>query len=337
MAHPLPFTSVTWTPALADALAQASAALARLDARVCASSLRPGWILRASWTGFAQALNLQLSQIEEIDIIAERCGLRLPGRALPRTEDEPFARYDGWLALLAEPDGRHWSDALPFTFDPPAGWQSAPALIRALHLLDESARADRTITPWLAFPLALRRLGLTRHALPCMTLGDTAQRFASDPRPVLLRRLLKTLARRAEDGLERLDRLEATTRRAAATLAAQHRPGKLADLGRVALTRPCLAARSLAPLLGLTISGAGKLLERACELGLMVEVSGRESWRTYVAPDVATALGLRPADRGRPPSLTIAAPEVDAILSSFEAEMAEIDARLRKLGIATQD
>lgn len=337
MATPLPLTALPWTSALADALAQASTALARLDARVSASSLRPGWALRASWAGYAQALHLQLSQTEEIDIIAQRCNLRLPGRALPRTEDEPFAAYDGWLALLSEPEGRHWSEGLPFTFDPPEGWQDAPLLIRALHLLDAAARADRTINPWLAFPLTLRRIGLTRHALPCMALGDPSQRFASDPRPVLLRRLLKAMQKRAEDGLDRLERLEATTRRAATALAKEHRPGKLADLGRLTLTRPCLAARSLAPLLNLTVSGAGKLLERAAALGLMVEISGRESWRTYVAPDVAIALGLHPADRGRPPSATSPAPEVQSILSSFDAEMADIDARLRKLGIASQD
>lgn len=338
---PLPLTAVAWTPALADELAQASAALARLDARVSASSLRPGWILRASWAGYAAALRLQQSPVEEIDIIAERCGLRLPGRALIRTEDEPFAAYEPWLAALAEPtDGpraRHWSDGLPFTFDPPEGWREAPALVRALHLLDMSARADRTLAPWLAFPLVLRRIGLTRTALPCMALGEPAQRFASDPRPVLLKRLLKAIRRQAEDGLERLDRLEASARRTALAVAQEHRPGKLADLARLALTRPCLAARSLAPLVDVTVSGAGKLLERATVLGIMVEISGRGSWRTYVAPDVAQSLGLRSAERGRPPSVSTAVPEVADILAGFDSEMAEIEERLRKLGIVVED
>jgi hypothetical protein len=88
--------------------------------------------------------------------------------------------------------------------------------------------------------------------------------------------------------------------RGAATIAAQHRPGKLADLGRLALTRPCLAARSLAPELDLTVSGAGKLLERATSLGLLVEISGRGTWRSYVTPDIAVSLGLVAPMRGRP-------------------------------------
>lgn len=332
-ASPLPFSALPWTPALASAVADASAALARLDARVCASSLAPGWKLRASWTGYAAALHLQHSQIEEIDIIAERCGLRLPARPVPRTEDEPFAAYEPWLAALHEPESRHWSDGLPFTFDAPTGWHDAPALIRALTLLDLSARADRTTGPWLAFPLILRRMDLTRAALPCMVAGDAAQRTLRDARPVLLKRLLKQVARAAQDGLERLDRLEGATRRAAAAIAAEHRPGKLTDLARIALTRPCLAARTLAPAIGITISGAGKLLERANHLGLMAEISGRESWRTYVTPDIATTLGLRPAERGRPPLGNKAPPEVSDILRSFDAEMAEIEARLARLGI----
>ena len=330
---PLPFVAIAWDAALADALANASAALARLDARVGASSLAPGWKLRASWMGYASALSFQLSPLEEMDIIAQRCGLRLAGRPLPRTDDEPFAAYDPWLAILNEPHGRHWAENLPFTFDPPDGWRTAPDLIRALTLFDQYARADRTAAAWLAFPVILRRMGLTRCALPCIVPGDAAQRRAHEPRPVLLKRLLRHVLRTAQDGLERLERLEVATRRAADAIATEHRPGKLLDLGRITLTRPCLAARSLAPMLGITISGAGKLLERASTLGLMVEISGRESWRTYLSPDVATALLLRPADRGRPPSGSSPGADVSTILGAFDEEMAQIDARLAKLGL----
>lgn len=198
------------------------------------------------------------------------------------------------------------------------------------------------MAPWLAFPLVLRRLGLARTALPCMTPGDPAQRLAGDThaphqRSVLLRRLLKAVRQRAEDGLDRLERLETAAHRAARAIAGEHRPGKLADLGRLALVHPCLAARSLAPLVGVTISGAGKLLERATALGIMVEISGRGSWRTYVAPDIAIALGLRSADRGRPPRQTAEPRAVTAILENFDSEMAAIDARLQKLGIAVAD
>ena len=129
--------------------------------------------------------------------------------------------YAPWRTRLAEPAGRHWAEDLPFSFDPPAGWGEAPALLRALTLLDAWARADGSIAPWLAFPVILRRLGITQTALPCLVAGDPGQRFALDPRPALLKRLLKQVRRAAESGLEQLNRLEAYTLHAAASIAAE--------------------------------------------------------------------------------------------------------------------
>jgi len=329
---PLPFTSLAWSPDLTSALADASAAIARLDARVCASSVAPAWHLRSCWIGYATALRLQSFEIEEIDIIAHECDLQLPGRPHLETVADPFSALAPWQARLAEKDGRHWREDLPFTFDPPRGWDEAPALIRALSLLDDWAGHDRTSAAWLGFPIVLHRMGITRRALPCLVAGDAGQRFALDARPALLKRLLKQLTHSAENGLVRLERLEDVVRRSAATISAERRPGKLADLGRVALSRPCLAARSLAPLLDLTISGAGKLLTRATRLGLLIETSGRGTWRSYVTSDVGIALGLVAPPRGRPRLPPAASPTLNSVLATFDAEMAEFEARIARLG-----
>ncbi|WP_145206797.1 hypothetical protein [Sphingobium sp. B2] len=332
---PLPFTALAWTPDLAAALGEAMAAIARLDARICVSPFAPAWTLRASWAGYATALRLQQLELEEIDIIAEQCGLRLAGRPLPQTTGTPFDAYGPWLARLAEPEGRHWREDLPFTFDPPAGWREAPVLVRALTLLDAWALTDRSSAPWLGLPIVLRRIGITASPLPCLVAGGPGQRFALDPRTAVLKRLCKQLRRSAEDGLARLDRLEAGARRSAAAIAAEHRPGALAKLGRLALARPCLAARSVAPLLGITVSGAGKLLDRATRLDLLVEISGRGTWRSYVTPDVALALGLIAPDRGRPRTPPPSSPALDTVLATFDAEMAALDARLDLLGVGS--
>lgn len=335
MASPLPpFSALSWTPDLVDAMGETWAAIARLDARVSVSFLAPAWRLRASWSGYATALRLQQFALEEIDIIAHQCGIRLAGRPMPVTASDPFGAYEHWLATLSPSDGRHWREDLPFTFDPPKGWSEASALIRALTLLDDWARVDRTLAPWLAFPLVMHRMGITQGVLPCLVSGDAGQRFALDARPVLLKRLLKHIRRSAEDGLARLQRLEDGARRSAATIASEHRPGKLADLGRIALASPCLAARSLAPRLDLTISGAGKLLERAVRLGLLVEISGRDTWRTYVSQDIALALGLTSPDRGRPRLAAPPSPALGGVLASFDAEMDELNARLERLGVS---
>lgn len=332
MNRPLPpLCALAWTPDLVSALADASGAIGRLDARISATALAPAWRLRASWNGYAKALSLQHLEIEEIDIISWQCGLQLAGRPRLETAGDPFGAFAPWLTQLAEKAGRHWREDLPFTFDPPADWDAAPALVRALTLLDSWARSDRTAAPWLAFPVLLRRMGITTNTLPCLVAGDPGQRFALDARPALLKRLLKQLSRSAEDGLARLERLEDGVRRSAATISTEHRPGKLADLGRIALTRPCLAARSLAPLLALTISGAGKLLTRATRLGLLVETSGRGTWRSYVTRDVALALGLIAPARGRPHLPPAPSPALDSFLAAFDAEMAEFEDRIGRL------
>jgi len=221
---------------------------------------------------------------------------------------------------------------LPFTFDPPESWGEAPALVRALTLLDAWARVDRSAAPWLAFPVILRRIGITKAPLPCLVAGDAGQRFALDPRPALLKRLLKQLSRLASDGLTRLERLEQVSRHGAAAICGERRPGMLAELGRIALARPYLAPRSLAPELGLSISGAGKLLTRAARLGLLVETSGRSTWRSYVTPDVALALGLVPPERGRPRLPPPPSPTLDSVLAAFDAEMEALDRRFGGLG-----
>lgn len=326
-----PLTNLVWSPALAGLLADTHAALARLDARLSVTSLAQAWHLRAAWNGYATALQLEGFEVEEIDIIARACAFQMPGRPRLETVREPFAAFESWHARLRETNGRHWREDLPFTFETPTGWEDAPAVVRALALLDNWTCKDRTIAPWLAFPSILHRMGITARPLPCLIVGDRGQRFACEDRPALLKRLLKQLRRSAEDGLARLDQLEKNARSNVVALRAERRPGKLAELVPLAFARPCLAARSLAPLLDLTISGAGKLLERATRLGLLVEISRRSTWRTYVSHDIAQALGLIAPPRGRPRGAPPASPALDAVLAAFDEEMAELDKRLARL------
>lgn len=326
-----PLSAVAWTPDLAGALATASAGLAALNARVSASSVGSAWRLRASWQGYAKALSLNNIEMDEIDIIAAHCGIRLTNRKPLPTTDNPLDDFPTWAAQMMERSGRHWRENLPFTFDAPLGWNEAPSLVRALTLLDHWVRVDRSKAPWLALPTILGRMDLTTSSLPCLVAGDPGQRVLQGPRPALLKRLLKQLTRASQEGLVRLDRLEEIVQRSAAVIAGEHRPGQLAALGRLALSAPCLAARNVSPILNLTISGAGKLLTRANRLGLLVEVSGRETWRTYVAPDVGIALGLVTKPRGRPLAPPSPSTGLDAILAAFDAEMAAIDERLSNL------
>lgn len=324
---------VAWTAELATVLEAASLAIGRLDARISASPVRAAWAERASWAGFAAARQGQGAELDEIDIFALACGLPLPQRRpLAFAEDEAKALAD-WQAQLADRSRPHWRELVPVTLDLPPDWRERPALLRALALTAAHAQADRGPTPWLTQPKLLTALGITARPLPCLVAPDKALRLA--PRdPTIPRRSLKRLAKAAEDGLAQLVAMEADRRRAAAVLADQHRPGALVALVALTQRRPLLAPVGVARALGVGISGAGKLLKRAAALGLLVEISGRQSWRAYLVPDLAVRFGFISPPRGRPRAVPPATVPVDALLAQFDAEMAAFDARFATIADA---
>lgn len=334
MAHRHPDLSApAWTHGLAYELETTMAAIARLDARISASHCASAWTRRAAWSGFGEALRGQGVEIDEIDIFGQACGLPLPSRSLLPTFGDDLAALAAWHESLVRRGARHWREALPFSFDPPADWGQRPLLLRALELTARHARADRTSAPWLALPALLHDLGLTYRPLPSLAWADKALRLQPDAADAIIRRFLKQLRRSAVTGLERLDALEADRLRAAQALRQARRPGALLPLLALSQVQPVLSPRGVGGHLGLTISGSGKLLTRAARAGLLVEVSGRQSWRAYLPPDLAQAFGFVPARRGRPIAPPRPSPALDAVLADFDAEMRAIDERLARLGV----
>lgn len=327
MAAPSPaLLNVCWTSELAALLEEACLTIGRLDARICASPVRAAWAERASWAGFAAARQGQGAELDEIDIFALACDLPLPQRRpLPFAEDEATSLAD-WQAHLADRSRPHWRELVPVTLDLPLDWRGRPALLRALALTAAHAQAERGLTPWLTQPALLASLGITETPLPCLVAPDKALRLGSRD-PAIVRRYLKRLAKAAEDGHAQLVAMEADRRRAAAVLAAQHRPGALVALVALLQRRPLLSPAGVAQALGVGISGAGKLLKRATALGLLVEISGRQSWRAYLVPDLAVRFGFVSPPRGRPRKVPPATESVDQLLAQFDAEMAAFDAR----------
>ncbi|QYE33234.1 hypothetical protein KZX46_03760 (plasmid) [Polymorphobacter sp. PAMC 29334] len=334
MTYPLPDLSAPdWTPLLAGLLEATALAIGRLDARVSGASTRWSWVERASWIGFTEARRGQGAEIDEIDIFALACGVAVPGRGPPAFAADEHAALAAWQAALARPDGRHWRELIPVTLNLPPEWSDRPALLRALELTAIHARADRSAAPWLGIPSLLKALGVTRTPLPCLVAADKALRYAPRDRRAIVPRYLKALTKAAEDGLERLNAVEGDRTRAAATLGAARRPGKLVSLVVLLQRRPLLSPLYVSRTLGLTISGAGKLLTRAAHQGLVVEISGRQAWRAYLAPDLAVKFGFAAQPAGRPSRL----PEPDArALARFDDEMAEIDAMLAALGVIVE-
>ena len=342
MAWPLPDLSAPdWTPELASRLERASAAVGRLDARVSASSLTKTWRERVSLGGFARALRSQGSEIDEIDIFAHQYGVAMPDRAsLPWAVSEEFAGIASWQLQLLRGGGRHWREDFPVTFDPPEGWSERPLLLRALQLTALHARAVVGKEAWLAFPGLLQRLGMTRGPLPCLIPADKALHLNPRDAKAIIPRYLRALADQAETGLERLDGIEADRRRSVVALSQAQRPGNLAGLTALLMVVPAVSPSGVAKHLRMSISGAGKLLDRAAGLGLAVEISGRQAWRIYLAPEAAIAFGFTRRPRGRPPSPPSHLPaDLDRLLAEFDAAVATFDESLdrARLGRREQD
>lgn len=322
-----------WTSNLVSTLERAAASISRLDARVSVSPVAVPWSLRASWTGYAAALQGQSAEIDEIDIYARECEVNLPGRrAIPTNADDRNTLH-AWQRQLRHRDARYSRDAADILSDVPENWGRRPALLRALEIAARHARADSTIVPWLAIPALLRSVQITHAALPCLVLGDKAFRLAPNESQAIILRNLRTLANRAEDGLQRLQALEDHRLRAAAAIRDARRPGKLLELIALVQFAAVVSPRQVAQRLNVTLSGAGKLLSRAADLDLLAEVSGRRAWRIYMAPDLAIAFGFRSRPVGRPHVAPRPLADLEPTLRALDREMAELDAALARLGV----
>ncbi|WP_287461053.1 hypothetical protein [Sphingomonas sp.] len=334
MPSPLPDLSAPdWTLSLVSALEQAALAISRLDTRISATSADAAWRLRACWSGYAAALRAQGVEIDEIDIFSREYDLPLPGRRPIATLYNELSGLESWRDELRQARRQHWRELIPLSLDLPGDWSDRPLLLRALELGARYARAERSSGPWLAFPALLGALGVTRNVLPCLVPADKAWRLAPRDRAAIVPRYLKSLTRLAEDALEQLSAIEASRQAAARAIAAERRPGALGTLLARLMIAPLTTPREVARTLDLTLSGAGKLLARAAALDLVVEVSARQSWRVYLARDLATRYGFVAARRGRPPAPAASTPPIDDALARFDAEMAALDAQLARLGV----
>ena len=317
-----------YTPKMVTAIAAATATIARLDARIIASPVAKPWAMRATWSGYARALQLQSAEVEEIDVFSWGCDLRIPGRPPLPSHLDLFDRFEEWRASLDDPDTLAWRDGLPTAIGDPAASAAHPPLVRALDTVRQLARIDHSIMPWLGLPFALRDRGLTASPLPCLAGGAKAFRLKPRPNDDDWLVMLRGLERAATIGLERLHSLERHYRDAQRTIAAEYRPGALPALLALIQYHPLLSPQSAAELLCMSIAGASKLIERAATTGLLVEITQRRSWRQFLTPDLAADFGYVRPKRGRPAKEPPPLPldrDLASVFDAFDREMAAID------------
>jgi hypothetical protein len=323
------------TPHLTSAVASAACRVGRLDASVSRSSVTPAWRLRSAWAGYARALQLQGVEIDEIDVLSWGCGLPLTARPKRSTTIDEFEAFALWWSDLHRPVTSNWRDQIPFTPAQASDEASWPGLLRAVEIMRQGARQDRTVAAWLRLPELLKAFGATETPLPCLVDGAKSFRLRATPTDDDWRAVLRGIEKAAENGLQRLQTMETYHRRSMAAVMAERRPGALPRLLTLSTFHPLLSPQSVAGLLHLSLPGAGKLLSRAADLGLLSEVSGRRAWRRYLVPDLAIAFGFLSAPKGRPQKVPVNNPfdrDLASTLATFDEEMRLLDRKLGFLG-----
>ncbi|HEX7854972.1 MAG TPA: hypothetical protein VF503_14885 [Sphingobium sp.] len=317
-----------YTPEVIRTLARCTGAIAALDARISVSPVAKPWRIRAAWSGYTTALQLQGVEVDEIDVYSWGCGFKVPGRPLISTTLDPFDGFAAWQQALDSQHGAAWRDPLPTAIGERHDAREHALLIRALDLVRQYARLDASAKPWLWTPVMLSGLGLTSAPLPCLTAGAKAFRLKRTPADTDWVGVFNALSRAAEQGIERLGELERQHRRGLQATLDAHRPGALPRLLALSALRPLLSPQAVADTLGLSVAGASKVIDRAVSQNLLVEITTRKSWRQFLTPDLAVTFGFIAPARGRPRTDVAALPvtsTLSAALEMFDQEMEAID------------
>lgn len=231
-----------------------------------------------------------------------------------------------------------------------AGLDSRPALLDLfLELRRHPATRRLPIgLARLALPLALHQAGVVPKAVPALIGGRLPLRAGWSPAEEdaitpWLARGLAALAEEAADAGRRLGELVERHRSWHACLAevglrCHARSPVVLDL--LAAT-PVLSASLVARHLGCTSQGAGAMLRRLAELGIVSEATSRARWKIYVAGDLKPpAVGEGEGECPLVPSAP--APEFDhdaleATLDGLFADLERLNLRTRKTLAAPQN
>ncbi|WP_121120133.1 hypothetical protein [Croceibacterium ferulae] len=324
------------TGPLVQDLEATALAIARLDSRISASFCQRRWHEEAVLTGFATGLRARGSNVAESHLFSELRGIPLPHQLPATLTQEDRASLERWKTALKMRAVPHWRELVDAPVDMPEGWDASPALLRLLalaaHQVQQQPSRELPVMPRL-----LQAFGLSEAVLPALVIIDPAWRHRPRNSAASVRRSLRQLTRAALHARKRLARLETGANHAARMLSEETRAGALDRLIGMIERDGIVTPRGVARQTRLSISGAGKLLARAAKLGLLVEVSGRTSWRTYLSPHLAIEFGYVAARRGRPPGPPPVPPSSLPTWRTFDDEMAAIDAMLARIGSGEAD
>jgi hypothetical protein len=278
-------------PALAGALAQASAAIARLDQALAGHPLLPAFLHRARLEAVRRQAAVDGKAIDPWHLAAVLEGFRLRMDGALRIVDRGAILQAARHAL----ELHQWLTAPDFDQD--GAVQQAEAVLAAQAGATPLLAAAHGLRAWIGgdghcgvggtrppIRAALVRFW-TKHRLlraPVPLTGARALRAeASWDAPAWIPDFLSALAGEAEDVLDLLSTMERAWFAARATVAGRRRTSRAAVAVDILAAAPLVSATSLAAGLGMAVKNTAALLDDFHRAGIAVEVTHRSKRRLF--------------------------------------------------------
>jgi hypothetical protein len=337
-----PARGASLDPALAGALARASAAIARLDQALAGHPLLPALLHRARLEAVRRQAAVDGKAIDPWHLAAVLEGFRLRMDGALRIVDRGAILAAARHALelhqwLVAPD-----------FDQEGAVQVAEADLATYNAGPPLLTAAVWLHAWLAgnghgggrppARAALVRFW-TKHRLlraPVPLTGARALRAeASWDTPVWIADFLSALAGEAEDAFDLLSAMERAWFAARTVVAGRRRNSRAAAAVDILAAAPLVSATSLAAGLGMAVKNAAALLDDFHRAGIAIEVTHRAKRRLFGLVGLAPLReAVRPPyrpdptrGRGRPPRDQLDDPADSAVPALPVAPLTLIDRR----------
>lgn len=288
------------TPRVLRGLETCARAIAELASTLSRHPLEAAWGVRYALRQAVRLSKLDGFLVDEHRLAGYLAGLPVPFRHDQGAEVRALAYARRLLAALEAgwPPPPPPADRLVMSQDPgldlPAWnivspeepfFDGYPRLFLVAHRLLDARTASPSMTGEAHEILVrdLARFGLAKSPLPLIAAGLGATPAA--PAEAYLAAFLAALEADARDGLRFLGTLALSWEVWRMRIGARRSQSRLPALVDLAAASPILAPVTVARHLGCSVRAASMMLEELVELEVLIEVSGRRTWKAYAGAD----------------------------------------------------
>lgn len=283
----------------------------RLDSAVLKSPVRYGWLQRSRINAAARMTAGEGDNPDPDRLMATVLQIPLKARADAGAAARAVTWLETWLALGAAQPADPRPAVAERVREVNAGVSHLRAaarsgrggVFRALPAGLVAAQAGGMSGPsaFAAIPVYLASAGVISQAWP--GLAPVPGGISNDG--IFARHLFMGLEQQATQELRQLEALEAAWGSWHGSIADQRSNSRLPQLLHLVASFPALGAVFVAKRLSAntrpcTVPGASFMLDALVKRGILVEASGRRSWRRYVPADLAYLQGLSATKRLQP-------------------------------------